>query len=233
MAGTTGRQGRISPSELYRQIENDNILEVTIVGDSEVRGEFRSTVEVDNALVNEFVTNIVPGAAADLARELREQEVEVDARAEPTGLLPVIVTFLPWILIIFVWIWILRSMQAGGNRAFQFGRSRARLISPDTPQGTFADVAGAEEAKAELAEIIEFLKDPPRYSRLGGRLPKGVLLVGPPGTGQNASGESGGGRGGEALLPDVGIGLRGDGSWGWAHPGCATSSSRGRRMRRA
>ena len=176
--------GRISPSELYRQIENDNILEVTIVGDSEVRGEFRSTVEVDNALVNEFVTNIVPGAAADLARELREQEVEVDARAEPTGLLPVIVTFLPWILIIFVWIWILRSMQAGGNRAFQFGRSRARLISPDTPQGTFADVAGAEEAKAELAEIIEFLKDPPRYSRLGGRLPKGVLLVGPPGTGK-------------------------------------------------
>ncbi len=176
--------GRISPSELYRQIENDNILEVTILGDSEVRGEFRSTVEVDNALVNEFVTNIVPGAAADLARELREREVEVDARAEPAGLLPVLVTFLPWILIIFVWIWILRSMQAGGNRAFQFGRSRARLISPDTPQGTFADVAGAEEAKAELAEIIEFLKDPPRFSRLGGRLPKGVLLVGPPGTGK-------------------------------------------------
>ena len=176
--------GRISPSELYRQIENDNVLEVTILGESEVRGEFRSTVEVDEALVHEFVTNIVPGAAADLARELRERRVEVDARAKPAGWLPIMGTFLPWLLIIFFWIWILRSMQAGGNRAFQFGRSRARLISPDTPQGTFADVAGAEEAKEELAEIIEFLKDPPRFSRLGGRLPKGVLLVGPPGTGK-------------------------------------------------
>ncbi len=75
-------------------------------------------------------------------------------------------------------------MQSGGNRAFQFGRSKAKLISPDTPQLTFADVAGADEAKEELEEIIEFLKDPQRFSRLGGRLPKGVLLVGPPGTGK-------------------------------------------------
>ncbi len=176
--------GRISPSELYRQLENDNILEVTFLGESEVRGEFRNTVEIDEANVNEFVTNIVPGAAADLAEQLRERKVEVDARPKPAGWLPVVGTFLPWLLIIVFWLWIVRSMQAGGNRAFQFGRSRARLISPDTPQVTFADVAGAEEAKVELEEIIEFLKDPPRFSRLGGRLPKGVLLVGPPGTGK-------------------------------------------------
>ena len=176
--------GRISLSELYRQLENDNILEVTFFGESEVRGEFRSTVEVAEANVNEFVTNIVPGAAADLDEQLRARKVEVDARPKPAGWLPVLGTFLPWLLIIVFWIWILRSMQAGGNRAFQFGRSKARLISPDTPQVTFADVAGAEEAKAELEEIIEFLKDPPRFSRLGGRLPKGVLLVGPPGTGK-------------------------------------------------
>ena len=75
-------------------------------------------------------------------------------------------------------------MQGGGNRAFQFGRSKAKLISPDTPKVTFADVAGADEAKEELSEIIEFLKDPAKFSRLGGRLPKGVLLVGPPGTGK-------------------------------------------------
>ena len=176
--------GRISPSELYRQLENGNILEVTFFGESEVRGEFRNTVEVAEAHVNEFVTNIVPGAAADLDEQLRARKVEVDARPKPAGWLPVLGTFLPWLLIIVFWIWILRSMQAGGNRAFQFGRSKARLISPDTPQVTFADVAGAEEAKAELEEIIEFLKDPPRFSRLGGRLPKGVLLVGPPGTGK-------------------------------------------------
>ena len=177
-------QGRISPSELYRQLERDNILEVTFFGESEVRGEFRNTVEIGEANVNEFATNIVPGAAPDLAERLRERQVEVDARPKPAGWLPVVGTFLPWLLIIFFWLWILRSMQAGGNRAFQFGRSRARLISPDTPQVTFADVAGAEEAKLELEEIIEFLKDPPRFSRLGGRLPKGVLLVGPPGTGK-------------------------------------------------
>ena len=176
--------GRISPSELYRQLENDNILEVTFFGESEVRGEFKNTVEVSETNVNEFVTNIVPGAAPDLADQLRAQQVEVDARPPPPGWLPTVMAFLPWLLIIVFWIWIVRSMQAGGNRAFQFGRSRAKLISPDTPQVTFADVAGAEEAKVELEEIIEFLKDPPRFSRLGGRLPKGVLLVGPPGTGK-------------------------------------------------
>ena len=184
MRGGERSMGRISPSELYRQLENDNILEVTFFGESEVRGEFKNTIEVAETNVNEFVTNIVPGAAPDLAEQLRAKEVEVDARPKPPGWLPVIGTFLPWLLIIVFWIWILRSMQAGGNRAFQFGRSKARLISPDTPQVTFADVAGAEEAKDELEEIIEFLKDPPRFSRLGGRLPKGVLLVGPPGTGK-------------------------------------------------
>ena len=178
MRGGERSVGRISPSELYRQLENGNILEVTFLGESEVRGEFKTTIEIDEANVNEFVTNIVPGAAPDLAEQLRAQEVEVDARPKPPGWLPMVGTFLPWLLIIVFWIWILRSMQAGGNRAFQFGRSKARLISPDTPQVTFADVAGAEEAKDELEEIIEFLKDPPRFSRLGGRLPKGVLLVG-------------------------------------------------------
>ncbi len=184
MRGGDRSMGRISPSELYRQLDNNNILEVTFFGESEVRGEFKNTIEVEETNVNEFVTNIVPGAAPDLAEQLRAQEVEVDARPKPPGWLPMIGTFLPWLLIIVFWIWILRSMQAGGNRAFQFGRSKARLISPDTPQVTFADVAGAEEAKVELEEIIEFLKDPPRFSRLGGRLPKGVLLVGPPGTGK-------------------------------------------------
>ncbi len=184
MRGGDRTMGRISPSELDRQIANDNVLEVTFFGESEIRGEFKSTVEVAETDVNEFVTNVVPGGAENLIERLRERGVEMDARMQRTGWLPVIGTFLPWILIIVFWIWIMRAMQSGGNRAFQFGRSKARLISPDTPQVTFADVAGADEAKEELEEIIEFLKDPPKFSRLGGRLPKGVLLVGPPGTGK-------------------------------------------------
>src|SRR5207302_5091715 len=78
----------------------------------------------------------------------------------------------------------LRQMQQGGNRAFAFGKSKAKLLTGDTPKVTFADVAGCDEAKQELEEIIEFLKDPQRFQRLGGRLPKGCLLIGPPGTGK-------------------------------------------------
>jgi cell division protease FtsH len=91
---------------------------------------------------------------------------------------------LPWLVIIGLWVFLLRQLQAGGNRAFSFGKSRAKLLSGDTPKVTFADVAGCDEAKVELQEIIEFLKDPQKFTRLGGRLPKGVLLVGPPGTGK-------------------------------------------------
>ena len=184
MRGGEQTAGEISQSEFQRQLANNNILEVTFFGESEVRGEFKSTIVLDEADVDEFVVRIVPGVAATMMEELAAQEVEVRARSQSPGWLPLIGTFLPWMLIIVFWIWILRAMQSGGNRAFQFGRSRARLISPDTPQVTFADVAGADEAKEELEEIIEFLKDPPRFSRLGGRLPKGVLLVGPPGTGK-------------------------------------------------
>ncbi len=176
--------GQISPTELYRQLDADNVLGVTFVGDAEVRGEFRSTVAIDDADVNEFVATIIPGDAETLVARLRDRGVDMDAERRELGWLPVVGSFLPWILIIAFWLWIVRSMQSGGNRAFQFGRSKARLIAPDKPQVTFVDVAGAAEAKDELEEIVEFLKDPPRFSRLGGRLPKGVLLVGPPGTGK-------------------------------------------------
>src|SRR5207244_4171490 len=87
-------------------------------------------------------------------------------------------------LIFGLLIFMLRQMQQGGNRAFAFGKSKAKLLAGDTPKVTFADVAGADEAKQELEEIIDFLKDPQKFQRLGGRLPKGALLVGPPGTGK-------------------------------------------------
>ena len=124
------------------------------------------------------------------------QGVVMEGKRDEASFWTVLVSFLPWLLFIAFWIWIFRTMQSGGNRAFQFGRSKAKLISPDTPKVSFADVAGADEAKEELQEIIEFLKDPQKFARLGGRLPKGVLLVGPPGTGKTllaraVSGEAG------------------------------------------
>ncbi len=185
MRGDDRTAGQITVSELYRQIENDNILEVTFQGDTRVEGELKNTITVDEADVNEFVTEL---PAAEVTHELvglmREKDVEITAQSRGLGWGTLMISILPVFLFIAFWIWIFRAMQSGGNRAFQFGRSKARMISPDTPQVTFADVAGAEEAKVELEEIIEFLKDPPRFSRLGGRLPKGVLLVGPPGTGK-------------------------------------------------
>jgi cell division protease FtsH len=92
--------------------------------------------------------------------------------------------FAPFLLLIGIWIFLFRQLQAGGAKAFSFGKSKARLLTGDTPKVTFSDVAGADEAKEELQEVIEFLKDPQKFTKLGGRLPKGALLVGPPGTGK-------------------------------------------------
>ena len=185
MRGGDRTIGEITVSELYRQVENDNLLDVTFHGETRVEGEFKNTILVDDVDVNKFVTEL-PAAdvTAELVTLMMEREVEIKARSRGLGWGTLLISILPVFLFIAFWIWIFRAMQSGGNRAFQFGRSKARMISPDTPQVTFADVAGAEEAKVELEEIIEFLKDPPRFSRLGGRLPKGVLLVGPPGTGK-------------------------------------------------
>ena len=184
MSSSNRDAGEINYSELLRQLENDNILEATFHGEQTVRGELKNTITVEETDINEFVTKLPPSVGESLTASMQEREVEINSVPRGPGWGTWVFSIFPFLLFIVFWIWFLRAMQSGGNRAFQFGRSRARLISPDTPQVTFADVAGAEEAKVELEEIIEFLKDPPRFSRLGGRLPKGVLLVGPPGTGK-------------------------------------------------
>jgi len=115
---------------------------------------------------------------------LRDKGVDVRAREEKQSFGVFLFSFLPYLFILGLIIFMLRQMQQGGNRAFAFGKSKAKLLAGDTPKITFADVAGCDEAKQELEEIIDFLKDPQKFQRLGGRLPKGALLVGPPGTGK-------------------------------------------------
>ncbi|MEM7416543.1 MAG: ATP-dependent zinc metalloprotease FtsH [Gemmatimonadota bacterium] len=178
-----GQPAQISFTDFENYIQDDAVNEVTFK-DKEVEGEFTVTQVIEGVEYTEFETRM-PGEVGDafLAR-LRDRGVEVHAEKADAGLGIFLINALPWLLFIAFWIWIFRTMQGGGNRAFQFGRSKAKLISPDTPKVTFSDVAGADEAKEELTEIIEFLKDPAKFSRLGGRLPKGVLLVGPPGTGK-------------------------------------------------
>jgi cell division protease FtsH len=168
----------------FRQHVDANRLDNVTFRDRAVEGELREPARKDGQEYTRFRSRL-PGEVGDaFVDELLALGVVVDAEPAERGIGTYLLSVLPWLLFIAFWIWIFRTMQGGGNRAFQFGRSKAKMISPDTPKVTFADVAGADEAKEELQEIIEFLKDPAKFSRLGGRLPKGVLLVGPPGTGK-------------------------------------------------
>ena len=149
----------------------------------QISGEDLEGTDVNN---KKFKT-IVPGDQSfDLAKELNNNGVIV--KLEKTSNSSLVYVFLsswlPFILLIGFWIFLMRQMQSGGNKALSFGKSRARLLSSQQKKVTFKDVAGVEEAKEELTEIIEFLKEPQKFQKLGGRIPKGVLLMGPPGTGK-------------------------------------------------
>ena len=174
----------IDYTTLNRQLESANIARVEIIVGKFLKGEFRVAVPTDTVTVKNF-TSLLPVANSEEFMKRLEAAVPVIVAREPKIGFPIILMqALPWIVIIGLWFFILRQMQAGGNRAFSFGKSKAKLVAGDTPKITFADVAGADEAKVELQEIIEFLKDPQKFTRLGGRLPKGALLIGPPGTGK-------------------------------------------------
>ena len=171
-------------TEFLGQMRDDNVHQVTVIEGRRIEGEFTAPIAREGRELAGFET-VLPGEIDEtLLGELEERGVIIEGEFEQPGWGTFLLGALPWLLFIAFWIWIFRTMQSGGNRAFQFGRSKDRLISPDTPKVNFSDVAGADEAKEELQEIIEFLKDPQKFARLGGRLPKGVLLVGPPGTGK-------------------------------------------------
>ncbi|MBK6421569.1 MAG: ATP-dependent zinc metalloprotease FtsH [Gemmatimonadetes bacterium] len=167
-----------------QQLAAGNVKNVTVYDGKQLEGDFVNPVPQDGRPAKSFVVLLPIKDSEQILGELERANVQVSAKEPKIGVANFLLAALPWIVIIGLWVFLLRQLQAGGSKAFSFGKSKAKLLAGDTPKLTFADVAGADEAKVELQEIIEFLKDPGKFTRLGGRLPKGALLVGPPGTGK-------------------------------------------------
>src|SRR5919108_96669 len=171
-----------SYTEFSKQLDQGNIARVEVFDGKRLEGDFRSPVTQDGRSAKSFQVLLPVANSEAFIKRLEEANVPITAKEPKGGITAIVIAALPWIVILGLWFFLLRQLQAGGSRAFAFGKSKAKLLAGDTPKVTFADVAGADEAKVELQEIIEFLKDPQKFTRLGGRLPKGALLVGPPGS---------------------------------------------------
>ncbi len=183
---SSGQQA-LDESEFYASVEAGQIKEVQITGDAigfEIKGKYRNPQIGENGQNYRGFTSYVMKSDG-LSDRLREQSIAVKAVKPRDGsLFSMLFLWAPLLLFLGVWIFFMRQMQSGGNRAISFGKSRAKLTSASGKKITFKDVAGVEEAKEETQEIIEFLREPQKFQRLGGKIPKGVLLIGPPGTGK-------------------------------------------------
>ena len=182
------QRAEISYTQFIREVDGGNmqnlqISENTVTGD--LKRESVARISNHDVTYKSFKTTIV-GDGSSLPDRVWKANPGAEIEVRPAGMnwVSLLITWLPLVVVFALWMFVLRQMQAGGSAALKFGKTKARVLLESTPKVTFKDVAGCEEAKVELQEIIEFLKEPQKFQRLGGRIPKGALLLGPPGSGK-------------------------------------------------